>query len=77
MEGFDVDVALDADLGALTAVWLGRMRLADAIAAGAVRIDGEDEARRGFPKWFGLSPFANGGAERVLSRVGPALRETR
>jgi len=76
-EGFDVDVALDADLGALTAVWLGRMRLADAIAADAVRIDGEDEARRVFARWFGLSPFANGDAERVLSRVGPALRETR
>jgi len=28
-EGFDVELAVDADLAALTAVWLGRMRLAE------------------------------------------------
>jgi len=32
-EGFDVELAVDADLAALTAVWLGRLPLADAIAA--------------------------------------------
>jgi DNA-binding HxlR family transcriptional regulator len=65
-EGFDVELAVDADVAALTAVWLGRMSLRDAIVKNVVRLDGSDEARRLFARWFGLSPFANGGAERVL-----------
>ncbi len=67
-EGFDVGLAVDADLAALTAVWLGRLRLADAIAAGSVRLDGDDDARPLFSRWFGLSPFADGVAERILAR---------
>jgi DNA-binding HxlR family transcriptional regulator len=66
-EGFDVELAVDADLAALTAVWLGRLRLADAIAAGSIRLDGDDDARPRFSRWFGLSPFANGAAERILA----------
>lgn len=71
-EGFDVELAVDADLGALTAVWLGRMRLAEAIAAGSIRLDGDDTARPLFGRWFGLSPFADGGADRILARATPA-----
>jgi DNA-binding HxlR family transcriptional regulator len=67
-EGFDVELTVDADLAALTAVWLGRLRLAEAIAAGAIRLDGDDAARPLFARWFGLSPFANGGADRILAR---------
>jgi hypothetical protein len=69
-EGFDVELAVDADLAALTAVWLGRLRLADAIAAGSIRLDGDEDARPLFGRWFGLSPFAAGGAERILSGAG-------
>jgi len=65
-EGFDVELAVEADLEALTAVWLGRITLADAIAAGSVRLEGDDDARPLFGRWFGLSPFADGGAERIL-----------
>jgi len=71
-EGFDVELAVEADLVALTAVWLGRLSLADAIAAGSVRLDGDEDARPLFGRWFGLSPFANGGAERILARNSPA-----
>jgi DNA-binding HxlR family transcriptional regulator len=67
-EGFDVELTVEADLAALTAVWLGRRRLADAIAADAVRLEGDEDARRLFDGWFGLSPFAAGGAERILAR---------
>lgn len=66
-EGFEVDLAIDADLAALTAVWLGRLALRDAIAAGSVRVEGDGTDVARFAKWFGLSPFANGGAERILS----------
>ena len=69
-EGFDVELAVDADLSALTAVWLGRLGLADAIAAGSIRLDGDEDARPLFGRWFGLSPFAEGGAERILARAG-------
>ncbi|HEY9325180.1 MAG TPA: helix-turn-helix domain-containing protein [Candidatus Limnocylindria bacterium] len=66
-EGFDVALAVDADLAALTAVWLGRMRLAEAIDTGSVRLDGDEVARALFSRWFGLSRFAEGGAERILA----------
>ena len=66
-EGFDSDLVVDADVATLTAVWLGRVRLADAISAGSIRLDGDDDARRLFPRWFGLSPYAEGGAERVMA----------
>jgi len=69
-EGFDVELVVDADLATLTAVWLGRLRLAEAIAAGSIRLDGHEDARPLFGRWFGLSPFADGGAERILARAG-------
>jgi DNA-binding HxlR family transcriptional regulator len=68
-EGFDVELAVDADVATLIAVWLGRLPLADAIAAGSIRLDGDADARPLFSRWFGLSPFAKGGAERILARA--------
>src|SRR2546430_15494535 len=47
-EGFDVELAVDADLAALTAVWLGRIRLAEAITAGLVRLEGETDSANAF-----------------------------
>src|SRR5438270_12056721 len=69
-EGFDVELAVDADVASLTAVWLVRQRLAEAIAAGSIRLEGDDDARPLFSRWFGLSPFADGGAERILMQAG-------
>jgi len=43
------------------------LRLAAAIAAGSIRVEGDDDARSLFGRWFGLSPFADGGAERILA----------
>ena len=68
-EGFEVDLVVDADLAALTGVWLGRQRLADAIAAGSIRLDADEDFRPHFDRWFGLSPFADGGAERIRARA--------
>src|SRR5437867_8025185 len=45
-EGFEVELAVEADLASLTAVWLGRLTLADAIAAGSVRLDGDGTPAR-------------------------------
>ena len=66
-EGFEASVTIDADLEALTRVWLGRERLSDAVSAGAIRIEGDADGQRAFARWFGLSPFAGGGAERILT----------
>ena len=68
-EGFESDLVVEADVATLTAVWLGRVRLTDAIAAGSIRLHGDDDARRLFPRWFGLSPYAAGGAERGMAQV--------
>jgi putative sterol carrier protein len=61
-----VELVVDAELGALAAVWLGRMPLAEALAVGSIKLDGDDDAGPMFSRWFGLSPFAEGGAERIL-----------
>jgi DNA-binding HxlR family transcriptional regulator len=66
-EGFEPDLAVDADLAALTRVWLGRERLAEAISAGEIVIDGDADEQRAFMRWFGISPFADGGADRILA----------
>lgn len=66
-DGYDPELVVDADLRELTTVWLGRVRLADAIAAGSIRLNGAEDARNVFARWFGLSPFADGGAERILA----------
>ena len=66
-EDFEPALTIDADLAAHTRVRLGRERLAEALAAGEVRVDGDAHDQRSFPRWFGLSPFAGGGAERILT----------
>jgi DNA-binding HxlR family transcriptional regulator len=56
--GFEEDLAVDADLEALTKVFLGHIRLGDAMHAGLVQVEGERQLVRIFPSWIGLSKFA-------------------
>jgi DNA-binding HxlR family transcriptional regulator len=70
-EGFDIDLMVEADVATLTAAWLGRVPLADLVREGRVVLEGSSAAKRAFTEWFGLSPFANGGAERILARRTP------
>jgi DNA-binding HxlR family transcriptional regulator len=56
--GFDVDLWVDADLTAMTTVWLGDMPLRQAIRAGDIRLAGERQAVRDFPSWLLLSTLA-------------------
>ena len=67
--GFEVDLTVDADLMALTRVWMGDMPLQDALRGGLIRLDGPRALVLAFPTWFGLSLFA--GVERPAV-VSPA-----
>ncbi len=60
--GFETDLVVDADLLALTKAWMGDVRLADAMHAGLVRVEGPSALVRAFPGWLALSGFA--GVER-------------
>jgi DNA-binding HxlR family transcriptional regulator len=46
------------DLRTLHNVFAGRMAMRTALRGGALRLDGEPEMIRSFPRWFGFSPFA-------------------
>ena len=60
--GFEVDLVVEADLAALTKVWMGDVRLDDMRRAGLIRLVGFREVVRVFPAWLALSEFA--GVER-------------
>jgi DNA-binding HxlR family transcriptional regulator len=56
--GFDVDLVVDADVAALTRVWMGDVRLTDVMRQGLIRFDGLQTFVRGFPTWLALSSLA-------------------
>jgi len=58
--GFGVDVTVDCDAKALTAVWMGDLELAAALNSHEVELDGRRDLVRSFPKWFGLHPLFAG-----------------
>ena len=57
--GFEVDLYIDADLPAMTRIYLGDVSFASALRAGDVRLSGPRELARAFPSWLLLSHFAN------------------
>lgn len=56
--GFEVDLAVHADVAALTRVWMGDVGLAEMIRQGLIRLDGLPIFVRAFPTWLALSSFA-------------------
>jgi hypothetical protein len=56
--GFEVDVYVDADLAALSRVWLGEIPIRQAMREGGVNLHGERQAVRDFPSWLLLSTLA-------------------
>lgn len=56
--GFDVDLAVAAELAALYEVWYGRLDLDRARRDGRVRLQGRRDLQRSFRNWFSLSPLA-------------------
>lgn len=66
--GYEVDMEVDADLAALTKVWMGDVRLVDAMRSGLVRLKGPSALVRAFPGWLALSAFA--GVQRPRAAAG-------
>lgn len=56
--GFEVDLYVEADLGAMAKVWLGDMTFAAAVRAKKIRLTGMPALVRQFPSWLLLSHFA-------------------
>jgi DNA-binding HxlR family transcriptional regulator len=56
--GFEVDVYVDADLAALSRVWLGEIPIRQAMREGGINLNGERQAVRDFPSWLLLSTLA-------------------
>lgn len=56
--GAEVDLYVEADLAALTRVWLGDTTYAQAVRAGRIRVSGPGNLVRQFPSWLKLSYFA-------------------
>lgn len=63
--GMEVDVYVDADLGTMTAVWLGDLSFSAAVRANRIRLTGRAPLVRQFPSWLLLSHFAGVPRPRV------------
>lgn len=56
--GRETDLLVRLDEQVFGNVILGRMGLAEAIACGGVRLDGQPGLVRAFPTWLEVTPFA-------------------
>jgi len=54
--GREIDVTIEADLRALTEVWMGDTRFTDALADGRITLRGPTRLTRRVPTWFGQHP---------------------
>jgi len=78
--GFDVDMIVTADIGAIYQVWLGRVLLEEAIRRQEIRLDGMPSDVHTFPLWFGRSGMAEtvraalADPERAAGRAGVRRR---
>jgi hypothetical protein len=57
--GFDVDLVITADAGAMARVWTGALTFAQAVRSGGLRLEGPRDLVRAFPTWLLLSHFAH------------------
>jgi len=57
--GFEVDLVVSADAGAMARVWTGAVAFAQAVRDGGLRMEGPRDLVRAFPTWLLLSHFAH------------------
>lgn len=63
--GLPVDLRVDADLYAMTQVWVGEQTFLDAVRRGSIALQGRPALVRSFPSWLKFGVFA---------RVAPPVR---
>jgi len=56
--GHEIGLAVFADLGCFTRIWMGDLDFAFAQSTGRVRLQGHKQLKQTMPQWFGPSPFA-------------------
>lgn len=56
--GFEVDLMIHADVGALARVWAGHLVWAEAVRSGDIKVKGPRAIVQAFPGWLQLSHFA-------------------
>jgi DNA-binding HxlR family transcriptional regulator len=69
--GFGVDLFVDAEVKALTQIYLAHLTVAAALRRGEITLTGTPQYRRSFATWIGVTPYAR---DRVRSEVRPAER---
>ena len=57
--GFEIDLYVEADLGAMAKVWLGDAPMESVLHSKEVRLAGPRELAKQFPSWLMLSKFAD------------------
>jgi hypothetical protein len=57
--GYEVDLVVAADAGAMARVWTGAVTFAQAVRDGGLRLEGPRDLVRAFPTWLLLSHFAH------------------
>jgi hypothetical protein len=65
--GGEIDLVVDADLAAMTSVWLGDMPFEEALRSASVRLMGPRRLTGAFPTWLRLSHFAGVARPRAAS----------
>lgn len=65
--GYEVDLVVSADAGAMARVWAGAITFAQAVRDGGLRMEGPRDLVRAFPTWLLLSHFAH--VERPARRA--------
>ncbi|MGB8433060.1 MAG: helix-turn-helix domain-containing protein [Burkholderiales bacterium] len=56
--GYEVDLYVNADLLAMTRVWMGEQTMQSAVSSGLVQLHGPRRLVNDFPRWLMLSVFA-------------------
>ena len=56
--GHDIDLNVIADNQTMTRVWMGTLEIKEALISGKLKLEGSSELRKSFPRWIGLSFFA-------------------
>jgi DNA-binding HxlR family transcriptional regulator len=65
--GYEIDLVVTADAGAMARVWTGHLTFPQAVRSGGLRIEGPSALVRLFPTWLLLSHFAHVERKRTVS----------